>query len=545
MSKNAGVLANGLLLTALMACGLLTFYITHNPLIVSLDTGLYLEAAHVLLQGGLPYVDFWDLNPPLAQYLHVPPVYLAEALNLNPLNSFYLLLVSATLVSSLLTYVLARRYLPEDQQLGAILIALIPALLLFTLDPRMQIGQRVHLFVLALLPYMFLRFNRYERNTIGLGLALSVGILAAATACLKPPYYGSAIVAVELLLISSYKDVRPVLSVETITGLALGILYAASLTLLPAESYDNFFSKLMPLILESYDAYRMSYGRFFAAHNALLWASVPATLGWLALTWSFGSRTYVRLALTAVLLAAIGTLVFIVQGKGWKYQGTIGEFAAIFGTVIFVCSILPRLQNGMRSLRTLEGAAAVAAISGALTLAATVQVSAYARAELTTPLAQTIAEHSSPGDRIEFLGSSVRPQFPLLTQLDRRYNSRYPFSFMVPLLYDASLPDTGSYHDYGLVHNKRRLDPDITPRLHYSRRRLENEYLSALAEDIDAGQPQLIFLLNDDCHRCPEGLTMVKYVYGKRNKFPFVHTYTRLPSTERFLVFKRPDEVDE
>ena len=72
----------------------LSFIFLH-PLAISPDQALYLESGKLILQGRVPYLDFFDLNLPLIMYLNVIPVVVA---NLPGLNSLPLPLVSTTVL---------------------------------------------------------------------------------------------------------------------------------------------------------------------------------------------------------------------------------------------------------------------------------------------------------------------------------------------------------------------------------------------------------------------------------------------------------------
>ena len=76
---------------------------------VALDAALYLHGAERLLAGGQLYIDFVDINPPLAAWLHVPPVLIAQATGLSVISAFLVLLIGATVLSSLTTYAVLTR----------------------------------------------------------------------------------------------------------------------------------------------------------------------------------------------------------------------------------------------------------------------------------------------------------------------------------------------------------------------------------------------------------------------------------------------------
>ncbi|MBK7841277.1 MAG: hypothetical protein IPJ49_27065 [Candidatus Obscuribacter sp.] len=58
----------------------LIFWALH-PLNVSADQSVYLQCGELILQGKVPYRDFFDFNPPLIMYINVIPVALAHLMH--------------------------------------------------------------------------------------------------------------------------------------------------------------------------------------------------------------------------------------------------------------------------------------------------------------------------------------------------------------------------------------------------------------------------------------------------------------------------------
>src|SRR5687768_14387820 len=60
------------------------------PLRVNHDVALFLIMAEKLIDGAVPYVDYLTINFPMAQYVHLPAVALARAVQVNPIPVFNL-----------------------------------------------------------------------------------------------------------------------------------------------------------------------------------------------------------------------------------------------------------------------------------------------------------------------------------------------------------------------------------------------------------------------------------------------------------------------
>lgn len=520
-----------LVLVAGMAGAYLVWLILSSPLMVSRDAALYLEAAMVLVEGGVPYIDFVDLNPPLAQDLHLAPVQLAAALGINAINAFYLLLMSAVAVSAALTYWLLVRVPLGANPYAALCIALTPAVCLLFLNSYMQLGQRVQLFLLALLPYLALRLNRYEGRDVALLPSIGIAVLLAVTANLKPPHYGGIVIICELLFAGYYLSLKQVIKPETLTLALLTLLYPVSLYfLMPAESKLVFFDQLIPLILASYSAYDPGAEELWRRATLNLVPPLAAIAFACFVLARGGSRAQRNVAVLAMIIACAGAYTYLAQGKGWRYHATTAEFAAVLATLTLAGMLLEKFRpaaDGAARLRC--GLMLAVALAGIMSVNTQI-VSANARAELNSPLAEVMRSNSAPGDRIAILGTSANPQYPLLLQLERRSGTRYPFSFMVPLLYEDSVPTDELLHGYYLE------DP--------TRRQLQTDYINNLNADINRLRPELVMILYyDECFDCVDGLSMTNYVYGFRKRFTFLDDYENLEPAEGFILLKRREET--
>ena len=113
--------------------------------------------------------------------------------------------------------------------------------------------------------------------------------------------------------------------------------------------------------------------------------------------------------------------------------------------------------------------------------------------------------------------------------MDRRSGTRYPFSFMVPLLYDDAGKTDRLTYGYYLD------DPE--------RKELESAYLENVNSDINRLKPELVMILFfENCFDCPDGLSMSEYVYGKKRFFDFLDDYENVDPAEGFIILKRTDQ---
>jgi hypothetical protein len=77
-----------------------------HPLRIGWDPALHLQCAQLIAGGGLPYVDMFDVNPPLIWYLDILPSLLSTASNVPVTLAFNLfMLLLMVICSSLCAYI--------------------------------------------------------------------------------------------------------------------------------------------------------------------------------------------------------------------------------------------------------------------------------------------------------------------------------------------------------------------------------------------------------------------------------------------------------
>ena len=141
------------------------------------DIAFPLWAAGRVLDGATLYVDILEINPPLFIWLDIPIVALARLTGLDPIL-VYRLAVTAVLVAS--TTVAARMVSSRVMQV-AIVFAL------FVL-PRLDWGEREHLALALMLPWLALAVRRLEGSDVPQGMALVTGLAAGVGIALKPHF---------------------------------------------------------------------------------------------------------------------------------------------------------------------------------------------------------------------------------------------------------------------------------------------------------------------------------------------------------------------
>ena len=207
-------------------------YLVAHPLQIDHDCAAYLVEASRLLDGDIPYVDFVELNPPMAIYLNVIPAIIARLLPIHIIFAFLLSVFSLILWSTWTIRKLIKfsSFSREDHVLGCLsaLYVLFSAILLFD----NEFGQREHLFVLLYCPFLVTRFLRLQNEKISPPIAITAAVAAAIGACIKPHFVAIALL-VELYWLITKRDHRKLFTPEMIVFAFVGLLYPLHLSSFP------------------------------------------------------------------------------------------------------------------------------------------------------------------------------------------------------------------------------------------------------------------------------------------------------------------------
>jgi len=271
------------------------------------DVAWQIWVARQLAHGVTLYTDIIEVNPPLWFWAAIPVVDLAQLIGV----SSYHVLIASVLALDIIALLLVRR-LCRDLQSGVLIVLGFPVITLFAfLD---VFGQREHLTLIAIVPYLVLVARRAEGLATGKTIAIACGILAAFGIALKP-YFLLVPVALEILLLVRTRRLpfRP-------ENLALGgslVGYALSV-LLFARAY--FVASLPTLMIYQGNHSPMAY---------LLTQPVAAMACLLLLSMTLYGRPRSSIAQAALIAGLAFLAAYFLQGKGWRYHGVpaMGCFA--------------------------------------------------------------------------------------------------------------------------------------------------------------------------------------------------------------------------
>jgi putative flippase GtrA len=222
----------GVLVALLAATAFLAVYLGRS---INHDTAWYLVAVRKWLSGATLYIDIVEVNPPLNFYLTVPVIWLSDATGLTDTNAQYAVLAVLMMVSLIWIWGLLGRLSLQNR---IFVVCGIAAGLIMV--PGENIGQREHLLILFILPWVVAQFVMETPD--GGKAALARAVFATIGICLKPHFLLYPI-AVTICLMIRDRSLRPILSVSNITMACIGAAYVAAVVVL----HPAYLAEIVPM----------------------------------------------------------------------------------------------------------------------------------------------------------------------------------------------------------------------------------------------------------------------------------------------------------
>ena len=417
-------------------------------LLVSVPDVTWLQiAAERVLHGQRLYAQVLEVNPPLSVFIYAPALFLADGLGLQLEAVSAGLCVLAILASLALSGAILRPLVERDPVRGWKLSAAGA----FTLGvmPAAAFGQREHLAVIALLPFLATTSLGSDGRRPPWMLTVFAGLGLGVAVALKPHF--AAIAALPALWAWRRDLWRPLALPEYgAAAVALGGYVVAVLVRFP-----NYLGGVGPLLRDVYLPIRAPLWEL------LILPGVPLALG--AALVARLMRLDGRLLAAPMLAALGGALAFLVQGKGWPYHAYPMLAFAALGLLGSAAMTPPaRARAWTRSDRAMLLAPPLAAMAW---LTANVDSGALAR---------TVAAVAPPSPGLIAVSGNLGVGMPIVRALHGRWVGSGPSLWIS----DGAL---------------RREDGErLTPAQRVRLDALMNSDRTRLARDIRAGRPDVV-----------------------------------------------------
>ncbi len=518
-------------LTLVLLVMALRWWFAH-PMLIFCDQGLFVHMAQLLLEGKVPYVDMFDVNPPLAIYIQVLPVLLSRLCHMPiPLSfSIYVSLLEFLSCFIVLWVLVAAR------RTGALVLGVCALIgfAYFNQIQRLDFGQREHIFCITYAPFLLLRYLRWQGVKLGRWPCIAAGVLAGIGLALKPHFMLMA-TAPEIVWWLRTRQFKPFIAPEVLAAVAVIAVYLVHFIFLPAQELRAFFNFVVPIYKEGYEYYVTSpifnMASFWRIDFLLLaLASLLAVV--------LAQSSSLPLALCA--FSFMSAVVFVLAGQAWSCHMIavrMGNTMALAVEAALLYQLLPLKAIGLGRPKLTGMAVAVAAasvIGGGIYLNS-VQVGEdeEMRNRQPYPLVQvgypewgmgsvddmdwfvgSCLEHSSKGDFVLFICASMAPGYPVLLQTERKAASRFLHGMMLPIL--------------SFIIDKPELDARAKEKFKGYKKQVIDWY----TEDIEKNRPKLIYIQDNP----------MSWVFGDVD---FINTrmanYKKIDEKGGISIYKRND----
>lgn len=327
----------------MIAAILVTALLIQIPMVLNADLGWLLTASEKILDGRQLGIDLFESNPPLSVYMYMPAVMVARRAGVAP-EVVVIILVIIEIAAALV--IIDRMAASAKLDAGERNVWTWCLALLLAILPGAVFGQREHIAVIALTPFVVVTALRWRGLDPGLLAAVLAGLGAGLAISIKPFFALVAGLPIVLGIIRQ-RSLRPLLTAETFAAAATTITYGAILVAV----FPAYLFVYAPMVTEAYLPIRRELGSLVPIPIAMIGTSLlflrlvaPQSLK----IWSDA---------TPWLAAALGgAAAFLLQGKGWPYTA--------YALCMFAIAA-PLLQSCTRTVRApimLAGLAVVALV---------------------------------------------------------------------------------------------------------------------------------------------------------------------------------------
>lgn len=418
------------------------------------QTWLLFAARRIMEFGRFAFEDLVEANPPLIVWLSGLPVALGRSLGISLQLALQGCLVVLAVVTIAWSTALVRR-------IGGARFAgwFVPVLLYATvIHPWVHYGQREHIMLFFVLPYLIMAAGRMEGVSPSTAGGLMAGLLAALGFLLKP-HNLVVVLAVEALLLMRTRDLKTMLRTmvrpEVAAMVATGLAYATAILLWAPD----YLFKVLPVMLSTYyDYHRVALSELISPVRGLKMVIV-------VLLWATLYRRLAHRALaTVLLLAAIGTTVgYAAQLKTHEYHlvPAIAFFDLLFGVIAVDCWLLwaaPRLQP--IALRPAAVGAFLMFVA-AVALCSPLQLARASHAYTDERIAvqRAMSQDIPRGSTVFILSTSAKTVFEQVLDRGWEWGSRFLCLWMLPAIINAE-HDRGGTAELATIRNTAQTTRD-------------------------------------------------------------------------------------
>ncbi len=409
-----------------------------TPLNHDVACGLYYTRR--LMAGAHAYRDFVDNNPPLVYYLFMPIEWLAQHAAIPEAKAVAWAFIAMTIAVVWLSARLLRADARQAFALQAtLLLSMIAAVLLL---PERDFGQREHLTLLLIIPYILLCAVRAD-SIAGVSRATALMVVAAAAVGFgMKPHFCAALLVLMIYVAIKRRDWRALFSIENVTIVSLLALYGVSVFIWTPE----YVTRMVPIAVAHYGAYTSDLALLVQDSRVRLLLASLIALSCVP-TFLTGSRDAARVIQPLALTGIVFFGIYVLEATSYRYHLLPAMAFYVMAIAITVVAsartVAARAGQTNRLAFALRTLIIVICALPAVVLGAGVYDShsadlANARAGWESPLAGPLVapvRQAAAGQPIFVLSSSVNPAFPLVNLTGTTWPYRYNSLWLLPAYY--------------------------------------------------------------------------------------------------------------
>lgn len=498
-------------LTLYFTCAILIFGAYQQSLMmINCDVSYALHVVQQLLTGKQYYTNFINTNPPLSFFIYTPTLLLTRLFPLNLFTALRIYIFSIIVFSIWIIHLLLKRLLsPQEQLLHSMLI--LGVAFSFTLLEVHEFGQRAHIAIMLLFPYLLLTALRTNKVKLKVAWPVVIGIIAGIGFALNP-FYLFLLLFCELFLVAK-KSSWP--SIEFIIIIAIQVLYALVIFLF----YPNYIHKIIPLAVSVYlPGYALSFLDLLS-QPAILYSIVIFVIA-TTLTKTFRKN---NLGLILMLANIAFLLSYLCQQKAFYYH----ELPLLTASTLLACYLLGELlmqykqnQSPQPFLNKFDHLVFWPVMLLIFPLYYTFYTTALAYAyKFTTHLSfvRLINQISKPNDAILIMTYHTPMIYPTTQETNTVSASRFDSFWFFPALVKTP-------HNKHVQHYKKEL-------------------IRITIEDIQNNKPRFILIDQSNREDYFGSLNFDYLAYFKRDQHfrKIFSRYKYLKTAQEYAIYQRPD----
>jgi len=399
------------------------------------DVAWYIYAANEFVDGAILYQDVVDVNPPLIIFISIPPVIIADILGLSEITIFKWYIIIIALSISILSYILTIKYNYNNYKWLIRSIFVIIIYLVFVY-PLRDFGQREHLMVLFILPYIAsivmslenIKYNKYVEIIIGLcaGIGFSV-----------KPYFILVWIIIEVYLIIENKNINSIFRYVNGGIVTVFILYAIS----GIYWFENYIN-LALLAKESYSAYNSNMTDILQHHIIKYWA-----VGLILFIVMHIIKSNNKVINIIFIASTCSLFIAIIQQKGWSYH----YYPAIFFITIYFLIVMPltlfKYTNMLLFSINIKRMILILSflVIAYLLLPNIITSINYRYNNIYINNFTRYVDENASEEYIYIFSSSVYPSFPLINYSNAKWSSRFNCLWLIPGAYNNKNKNSRNY----------------------------------------------------------------------------------------------------